>query len=264
MDISVAAGILTSMTILLSLLSQRRFKKPDIKEILCRTGTRVLNPQDNSVLQSKIRQAGLSIDPRLMQGLRVSLSGAIVLITMLLMLVSVNGLALILLAPLFYYLPLLWLNKKIKARQDQIKQTLSEFTILLSTTLTAGANLQAGMRTSANAIRGPLRDEINNVMKAYGSGQPFSEALLDIAGKVDVDELSSLVQTLVQIHDKGAPVAETMKAYSKQMRITKKFNTMEQAGKLSVSMLFPIVIFMLLPFLAVVLYPAGYAISNAF
>lgn len=216
---SVAAGILTSMTILLSLISQRRYKKPDIKEILCRTGTRVSNIQENNILQLKIRQAGLNIDPRFMQGLRVSLAGAIVLITMLLMLVSLNGIAIVLLAPLFYYLPLFWLNKKIKARQDEIKLSLSEFTILLSTTLTAGANLQAGIRTSANAIRGPLRDEINNAMKAYGSGQPFSEALLDMAVKMDVEELTSLVQTLSQIHDKGAPVAETMKAYSKQMRI---------------------------------------------
>lgn len=264
MDISVAASILTGGAILLSALSQRKFEKIDVKEVLCRTGTRVLNPEENNVLRLKISQAGLNIDPRLLQGLRANLAGGIALITILLMTVSFNSFALILLAPLFYYLPLLWLNKKIKARQAQIKLSLSEFTILLSTTLTAGANLQAGMRTAANAINGPLKDEINNAMKSYGSGQPFSEALLDMARKVDVDELTSLVQTLVQIHDKGAPVAETMKAYSKQMRITKKFTTMEQAGKLSVSMLFPIVIFMLLPFLAVVLYPAGHAILNAF
>lgn len=264
MDISITAGVLTSGAVLLSVLSQRQFQKPDIKEVFCRTGTRVLTPEENSTLQTKIAQAGLDIDSHWIQGLRVVLAGGLVLLIIPLLLVSLNFLAFILLMPLLYYLPVLWLNKKIKARQAQIKLSLSEYTILLSTTLTAGANLQAGMRTSANAVNGPLKDEINNAMKAYGSGQPFSEALLDMARRVDVDELSALVQTLVQIHDKGAPVAETMKAYSKQMRITKKFATMEQAGKLSVSMLFPIVIFMLLPFLAVVLYPAGYAISNAF
>lgn len=264
MEVSVAVGILTGGAVLLSALSHRQFEKVDIKEVLCRTGTRVLSPEEHSSLQSKISQAGLDIDPHWIQGLRVVLAGGIILITIPLLFISLNYLAFVLLSPLLYYFPIYWLNKRTKARQAQIKLALSEFTILLSTTLTAGANLQAGMRASANAISGPLKDEINNTMKAYGSGQPFSEALLDMARKVDVDELTSLVQTLVQIHDKGAPVAETMKAYSKQMRITKKFATMEQAGKLSVTMLFPIVIFMLLPFLAVVLYPAGYAISNAF
>lgn len=234
MDISVAAGVLTGGAILLSALSQRQFKNIDIKEAFCRTGTRVLTPEENSVLQLKIYQAGSNIDPRWIQGLRVVLAGAVILITIPLLLVSLNAFALLLLAPLMYHLPLIWLNKKMKARQAQIKRTLSKFTILLSTTLTAGANLQAGVRTAANAIKGPLRDEINNALKAYGSGQPFSEALLDMARKVDVDELTSLIQTLVQIHDKGSPVAETMKAYSKQMRITKESATKEQAGKVSV------------------------------
>lgn len=255
------------MAILLLILSQRKFKKlnkTDIEEILCRTGTRVLTPEENSSLTLKISQAGLSTDARWIQGLRTFLAGGVILITVFLLITSFKALVLLMFVPLMYYLPVWKLNKKIKSRQREIKRILPEFTILLSATLTAGANLQSGIRTAANAISGPLKDEINNALKAYGSGQPFSEALMDMARRTDVDELSSLTQTLIQIHDKGAPVAETMKAYSKQMRISKKFDTMEQAGKLAVSMLFPIIIFMLMPFLAVILYPAGHAIINAF
>jgi len=260
----IVTGALTSLAIFLALLSQHKFKVPDIEEVLCRTGIRALSAEENNTLQIKINQAGLNTSPQLIQGTRVVLAGVIILLTLFLTLSSPNALILLLLAPILYYFPILKINKKIKTRQTQIKQTLSEFTLLLSTTLTAGTNLQSGIRIAANAIDGPLKDEINNALRSYGAGQPFSEALLDMCRRTDIDELSSLVQTLIQIHDKGAPISETMKAYSTQMRTTKKFATMEQAGKLSVSMLFPIIIFMLLPFLAVVLYPAGHAISNAF
>lgn len=265
MDNATVTGLFAGISAFMFATSHHTFNKLNTKEILCRTGTRLTTPEENSMLHYKVSQSGLNIDPLWVQGLRVILASSVMLISLLLtMLFSARFLLLVFFTPLLYYLPILYLNRKIKERQMQIKLTLSKFTMLLSTALTAGADLQTGVRVSADAIRGPLKDVINDVLKAYGSGQPFSEALIKTTEKVEVDELMPLVQTLSQIYDKGAPVSETMKAYSRQIRTTKRHTTRERAGKLSVSMLFPIAIFMLMPFLIVIMFPAAYVLTNSF
>jgi len=231
---------------------------------LCRTGTRILSEEERSVISLKIVQAGLNIKPEWFQGLKMFLAGVVVLLCVPLMLISFNFLFLLPLALVLYLLPNAWLNSKRKARQSNIRRSLSEFTLLLSTVLTSGVNLITGLKEASNATGGPLRDEVERAIKNHMVGENLIDALANMAKRTDVDDLNSLVRTLNQASVSGSSLAETMQSHSEQMRLVRKFETMEQAGKLSVTMIFPVMIFILIPCMMVFGYPAMYALMRTF
>ncbi len=261
MELTAAAAILTGSAILLP--SVKRVPKINTTEVLCRTGVRVATPEEQSLLQLRITQAGINIKPEWFMGLKVFTAGGWLILTLPLLILSKSWLILTLFAPLFYFLPDWWLKNKRAARQSAIKLSLADFTIMLSTTLSAGAGLLTALRESARGAGGPLKDEIDLTIRDHLSGKPLMDALMDMSVRTDVDELNSLVRTLNQVYSHGSPLAETMQSYSEQMRLVRKFETMDAAGSLSVKMVIPVLFFILVPCIAVIAYPAVYALMQA-
>lgn len=264
LDTITAAALLTGGAILLPALTKA---VPDFdgKEVLTRTGTRLIRPEEKSKLALQIVRSGLKVSPEAFAGIRALITGAGIILGILLSFISGRYVWLLLLSPLLYFLPAVYLKSRIKARQSAIRIALSRFTVLLSITLQSGTELLMSIKETSNAIGGPLKEELDLAIKDNMASRPLAEALQEMSRRVDVDELNSLVRTLSQVQTQGgASMAEIMLAYSEQMRIVKKYENMELAGQLSVKLILPILLFILVPCILVIGFPAVYALLQAF
>lgn len=263
-DMAFAAAILTGSAILLPTLHKNMPKNIDKEQVLCRTGTRIISPEETSALALKITRAGLKISPEYFAGIRATIAGGYILAMLFFLFFNSSALLLLLLTPVIYFLPSLWLKSKTAARQREIKVAMADFTIMLSTSLEAGSNVIQAMEEAAHSIGGVLGEEIRKFIMEIMSGTNFSAATQQLILRNNVDELSNMTKTIDQIYVQGAPGADTMRSYSEQMRITRKFETMEAAGKLAVQLIFPVLIFIMVPILLAIGYPAVYGLMNAF
>lgn len=265
MDKAAISALLIGGTVLLPAVGAGISRSQvSAQEVLCRTGVRWSSEEERSALARKLAQAGLDVKPEWFAGLRLALSGGFVVACLPLLLLGMDFFWLILLAPVLYFLPGIWLNGKISDRKSAVRMSLADFSIYLSTALSAGADVQTALREAANGTGGPISQEVGRALKEAGLGRNIADVLLEMAERVDVDELRSLVRTIVQAYRYGAPLAETMRAHAEQMRTVRRFEVMEAAGKLTVKLTVPVMVFMLLPCLIALGYPALVSLMKAF
>lgn len=234
--------------------------------MLTRTGAIVLREEEKTELALKINRAGLTteqVSPAFIQGSKVALAGAICVFSAGLSILSPSYLFLLIFAPLGYLLPNIWLNSKIRKRQEEIENKLDQFSLYLSTALISMSNMTDALIQSAYAVGGVYKEEFEQVLREYQAGRNLTDVLIDTAYRVDVESFSSLISLLIKIYDKGVEAAEKMQQFANDMQEKKKFLIMEKAGKASIKLIFISMIFALIPLLAVIGYPAFYNIIQA-
>lgn len=273
----MTAGILTAGIVLLPVLRRKIPEEVNVSKALCRTGEKIVRPEEHSRLLRKIIQAGIRNMPFFKKnniisdneiadwftGLKALLAGCGAICFLFLLPFSSKALLFLILAPLLYFLPDMWLNRRIAARQTEIRNSLPRFSRYLATIILSGTDIAVALEKAANATGGAIKEEIEYVMRDYKTSASLIDALLEMSRRTQVDELNSLVQTVRDMYEMGASRAEAMRNYSDRMRMSRRFETMGEAGELSVKLLFPVFIFFLGPFMVIIMYPAVYSLMEA-
>jgi tight adherence protein C len=153
-------------------------------------------------------------------------------------------------------LPDAWLQGKISTRQAHIRRSLPDVLDLLVVSMEAGVGFDAAVAQAANAMRGPLPDEMQRTLQEMRLGRTRTEALRELALRVDVAELTSFVTAVTQADRLGAGIAPTLRVQSETARAQRMQRVREAAAKLPTKLLFPL-IFFLMPALFVVLLGPG-------
>lgn len=115
--------------------------------------------------------------------------------------------------------------------------------------------MRRALREASLRIGGPIAEEVEKALTEEGSGKPISEALMDMAERCDIDDFRSLAKQISQSFRYGSSLAESIKDHSEQIRLNRRYEIMEAANKLSIKLIFPVLIFILLPTMVVILYP---------
>lgn len=92
----------------------------------------------------------------------------------------------------------------------------------------------------------------------------WQQALENVAYKYEVDILSDFVLDVVTSHNKGIPVAEAVARKSYMVKQSALLRSKEKVAKMSTSILFPIVVFKIIPLLAIMLIPIVIQIFSGF
>lgn len=263
-DLALTAAVITGTVVMIPTVHRYVPRRLDHKEVLCRTGTRLVSEAERSALALKLVRAGLKLSPEYFAGIRAAITGAYLFLCLILLLFKPGLAVLIALVPIIFILPSFWLKRAVEKRQNRIRSEMADFTIMMATALTAGINPIPALQEASSAVGGVLQEEVNSFIMEIMSGKNFSIAVMELVMRNDVDELANFCRTIEQIYIQGAPGAETMKIYSEQMRISRKFETMDRAGQLSVQLIFPVLLFILLPILMAIGYPSVYALLHAF
>jgi tight adherence protein C len=163
-----------------------------------------------------------------------------------------------------FLVPDVILKRKITERNDAIKSELSAVIDQLSMMVQAGLGIDAALARAAKSSEGPLAEEFTRVGHDVRVGVERSVALANLAERVDVPELSTFVAALSQAERLGAPVTQTLNIQAQELRLKRAQNAEEQAMKLPVKLLFPMVLCILPVLMIVILAPAAITIFEQF
>ncbi|MDH7578180.1 MAG: type II secretion system F family protein [Bacillota bacterium] len=256
-DVAAVAALLAGGAVLLPSLSKiAPANRVQVSEVFCRTGVRFSSPEERGRLSRKLAQAGVREKPEWFLGLRLSLVGGFLVLFIPLLLAGTDIFWPVLLAPLLYLAPNIWLSGRVSKRKSEIRLALADFTLFLSTALSAGSDIRLALREAAEGVGGALREEVKRALLESGTGKRLADALDEMADRCDVDELRTLARVLNQALRYGSSLADVMQAYSEQMRTVRRFEIMEAANKLSVKLVVPVLLFILGPCMLALGYPA--------
>jgi len=158
-----------------------------------------------------------------------------------------------------FFLPRFILKRMIKDRQQRITLGLADALDLTVICVEAGLALdQALMRVGQDLHHAhpDLSDEFHLVNLEMRAGKPRAEALRNLVERTGVDDIRSLVGTLVQTDRFGTSVAQALRVHSDSLRTERRQRAEEQAAKTTIKMVPPLVVFVLPSIIFVTIGPA--------
>lgn len=219
-----------------------------------------LSPSDVSRTRAWLIQAGLreSRHVSIYFGSRLLLAG--IGFATVVALSGFSSLPLLVCVPaLGFFIPRFFLKRMIKDRQQRIRIALPDALDLTVICVEAGLALdQALMRVGKDLHHAhpDLSDEFHLVNLEMRAGKPRVEALRNLVERTGVDDIRSLVGTLIQTDRFGTSVAQALRVHSDSLRTARRQRAEEQAAKTTIKMVPPLVLFILVPFLFVTVGPA--------
>lgn len=162
-----------------------------------------------------------------------------------------------------FLLPDVYVRRRAAARQRAIVSALPDTLDQLTVLLEAGLGFNTAVDKIARSTSGPLVDEFARALHAIRLGQPRNEALEDIATRSGTQEVRQFVSAIKQADGLGVPIAKVVRVQSEHMRELKRLHSEEQAMRLPVKLVFPMVLCMLPALFVVLLGPVAIRVLNS-
>ena len=140
--------------------------------------------------------------------------------------------------------PTSWLNRTIKQRHSDIRRALPFVLDLLTLSVEAGMDFMSALqRNNDRRNIDALGEELIQVVREIQLGKTRRRALRDMSLRVDLTELRSVVNALVQADELGVSIGSILRIQSDQIR-QRRFERAEKlANEAPVKMLFPLLMF---------------------
>jgi tight adherence protein C len=155
-----------------------------------------------------------------------------------------------------FFLPdLLIYNLGLK-RQDELRRGLADALDMLTVCVEAGQGFDAALMQVSRAVTGPVAGEFARVLQEVQIGKPRGEAFSGLSQRTNVPEVKTFVTALVQADRLGLPIGSVLREQAQQMRLVRRQRASEQAQKVTVKILFPL-LFCIFPALMIVVIGPG-------
>jgi tight adherence protein C len=154
-----------------------------------------------------------------------------------------------------FWLPFIVVYQIGATRQEEIKKALPDAMDLLTVSVEAGMGFDAAVAQVAGSMPGPLAQEFARMLQEMQMGQRRSDALRDMAGRSKVSELRTLATAVVQATELGVPIANVLREQAAEMRLRRRQRAEEQAQKVPVKVVFPLILCILPALFIVVIGP---------
>jgi tight adherence protein C len=163
-----------------------------------------------------------------------------------------------------YLAPNMYLYQKGHDRTQKIQKAIPDALDLLTISVESGLGFDAALSHVARNTDGPLAGEFARVLQEMQIGLGRGAALRALGERTHVPELKGFVSAMVQADALGIPIAQVLRVQSKEIRTKRRQRAEEQAQKVAVKIMVPL-IFCILPCLFIaVLGPAALGIMEAF
>jgi tight adherence protein C len=213
-------------------------------------------------LEVNLVQAGhpYGLDLARMLGIKVTLAS----VTALLLVLAGHPFIALISAGLLFFLPDYWVLSTRDKRRAEMQGKAADIIDQLTICVEAGLGFDAALGRVATTTDGPLTDELLHTISDIQAGVPRAQALRALADRTQVPEIRKLVTALLQAQKHGVPIAQTLRNQSGEMRLKRKQRTEEKAAKLTVKMLFPIILCFMPVFMIIVAGPAFLSLGKSF
>lgn len=162
-----------------------------------------------------------------------------------------------------WMIPGTWLKGRVKARQKQVIKALPDSLDLVTTSVEAGLGLDAALARVSQKSSGPLAEELSRMLREVAMGKMRREALIEMAERLGVDELTSFINAIIQAEQLGVGIAQVLRVQADQMRTRRRQRAEKTAHEAPIKMIFPLVLFIFPAFMLVILGPAGIRIATS-
>ena len=158
--------------------------------------------------------------------------------------------------------PGFWLRRTVDKRIKQIRKAMADVVDLIVLSIEAGLGFDMAVGEAVNKTHGPLSDELRRVLDEVRVGKPQGDAFRDMAMRVKMSDMSLLVASIDQASKTGIGLAQALRLQAQEIRERRMAFIKEQAGKLPVKMMLPLVLFIFPALFIVILGPAAVQIMQ--
>ena len=127
---------------------------------------------------------------------------------------------------------------------------------MLTVCVEAGQGFDAALLQVARNIEGPISGEFARVISEIQIGKSRGDAFAGMGGRVTLPDVKSFVSAIAQADRLGIPIAGVLREQTASMRLSRKQRAEEQAQKVTVKILFPLLL-CIFPALFVVIIGPG-------
>lgn len=140
--------------------------------------------------------------------------------------------------------PSAWLRRAVQGRHNEIRRALPFVLDLLTLSVEAGMDFMSALqRNIERRSIDALGEELIRVVREIQLGKTRRNALRDLSLRVNLQELRSVVNALVQADELGVSIGSILRIQSDQIR-QRRFERAERlANEAPVKMLFPLMMF---------------------
>lgn len=211
-----------------------------------------LSPQDAVTMRQELTAAGIrsSSAVTVFYGSKIALAAVFLFIGVLFRDHVDNPILRMLLpvaaAGIGYCAPAFVLGRLVKRRQEKIRFALPDVLDLLVVCSEAGCGLdQAIVNVSRElkTVHPAVAEELAMVNMEIMAGKSRSDAMRNFGRRTGEEEVKKLVAILIQTDRFGTSVSEALRTQSEFLRIRRRQNAEERAGKVGVKLVFPIFFF---------------------
>jgi len=147
-------------------------------------------------------------------------------------------------------------------RGERILAELPGALDLLAISVEAGLGFDAALARVADAIEGPLGEELNTMLSEIRVGESRPVALQRLADRAGTNDVAIFARAVIRADQLGTSLAQTMRVQAGDARARRQVAAEEKAGKAPVKMLFPTVFFIFPALFVIVLGPAVLSLGS--
>ncbi|GGG55723.1 hypothetical protein GCM10011374_18300 [Kocuria dechangensis] len=190
--------------------------------------------------------------------LKPLLAGAGLLFGLFLLSVSPGGrmLALVIvLTGVAYFVPDLLLYSRGIERQKAIGLELPDTLDQMMIAVEAGLGFESAMSRAGENGKGPLAEEILRTLQDMRVGMPRKEAYLALEERTNVPDLRAFTRSVIQADVYGISISTVLRTQANEMRLKRRMRAEEQAMKIPVKIVMPLMLLILPVLLIAIMGP---------
>lgn len=168
-------------------------------------------------------------------------------------------------AALGYFLPNVFLERRIAYRKREILDSFPDAMDLIIVCVESGLGLDAALARvgeEMHMISPTLGEELHLINLELRAGSSRERALRNLALRTGVEDIDTLVAMLVQSDRFGTSVAQALRVHAENLRTKRRLRAEEAAAKIALKLLFPLIFFIFPSMLLVLLGPALISINR--
>ena len=163
-----------------------------------------------------------------------------------------------------YRLPVFWLKRRIKRRQNSILRTLPDALDLLTVCVEAGLGLDGAMLEVVNKWDNALSDEFAIVLAELKMGRGRREALRGLAERTGVEEVKVFTSAMVQADELGMGIARPLTLQAEQLRLKRRQFAERKAREAGIKMVVTMGLLIMPALFLIIVSPAVVQIGKVF
>jgi len=164
-----------------------------------------------------------------------------------------------------WFLPTILVKNQASKRRNVLKKAMPDALDLLVICAEAGLSLDSGMDRVGREIGQSypiVGEEFGLTSVELGLLPERTKALQNLADRIDLQSVTSLVNTLIQTERYGTPLAQALRVLAGEMREERMMKAEEKAARLPAVMTVPMILFILPTLFIIIIGPAAIKVMS--